>query len=350
MTTKTIPTLLAVAMPLLTLAGPEPLIIDDKNPHHGVKWDDHRVDSHAPIGVMGEHTHDAGEAMLSYRYMFMEMRPNIDGGTELTPAQVRAQGFMVAPTDMQTQMHMLGGMYAPTDDLTLLGMVNYIDKAMQHEMMNGNTFRTATSGIGDFKFGGLLKFFDEDNQRAHFNLVASAPTGSIKETGVTPASAPNAVRLPYAMQLGSGTWDLLPGVTYLGQSGHLSWGAQLNGTLRLGRNDLGYSLGDEFGATAWTAYQFSDSVSASFRAAYKTWGNVDGADAALNPMMVPTARPDLRGGERVDLLGGLNFYLQNGPLKGHRFAIETGTTVWQDLNGPQLGMEWMTTAGWQKAF
>ena len=36
-------------------------------------------DDHAPIGVMGDHTHDAGEIMLSYRYMFMPMEQNYIG-------------------------------------------------------------------------------------------------------------------------------------------------------------------------------------------------------------------------------------------------------------------------------
>ena len=32
-----------------------------------------RPDSHAPINVMGEHTHNGGEWMLSYRYSYMEI-------------------------------------------------------------------------------------------------------------------------------------------------------------------------------------------------------------------------------------------------------------------------------------
>jgi hypothetical protein len=37
-----------------------------------------RPDSHAPIGVMGEHMHEAGGVMLSYRYMRMSMDGNRD--------------------------------------------------------------------------------------------------------------------------------------------------------------------------------------------------------------------------------------------------------------------------------
>ena len=33
------------------------------------EWTSSRPDGHAPIGVMGEHTHEQGEYMLAYRYM-----------------------------------------------------------------------------------------------------------------------------------------------------------------------------------------------------------------------------------------------------------------------------------------
>ena len=36
-------------------------------------YDGGRADSHAPISVMGDHTHGKGEWMLSYRYMGMGM-------------------------------------------------------------------------------------------------------------------------------------------------------------------------------------------------------------------------------------------------------------------------------------
>ena len=35
-------------------------------------------DDHAPIGVMGDHAHKAGEWMLFYRYGFMKMDGNRD--------------------------------------------------------------------------------------------------------------------------------------------------------------------------------------------------------------------------------------------------------------------------------
>ncbi|NRB72885.1 MAG: transporter [Verrucomicrobiales bacterium] len=351
---QAIPAIALAALSLSTIQAGEPAPKEITSEPHcsAIPWDDHRVDSHAPIGVMGDHTHHAGEMMLSYRYMFMDMATNYVGSDEVSArSQLSMPGmgpYQVMPLDMQTQMHMVGAMYAPTDEVTLMAMMPYIDKQMNHLVANGTTFETGTSGSGDFKFGGLVKFYDKGNTRAHLNLVMSAPTGSIEETGFVPPMG-RVVRLPYPMQLGSGTWDFKPGVTYLGQCGDLSWGAQVSGTLRIDDNDAGYSLGDEIGADIWGALRLSDSFSTSLRISGESWGVIDGRDPLIMGP-VPTANPALRGGERIDIFAGINYYCQSGPFKGHRLAVEAGAPIYQDLDGPQLGMDWMITLGWQKAF
>ena len=106
-------------------------------------WNDHRVDSHAPIGVMVDHTHDRGEFMLSYRYMFMHMDGHRAGTDKLSTSEVHDRGFGAAALEMDMEMHMLGAMYAPTDNLTLLVMTNYVLNDMTLErspMMMGRHF------------------------------------------------------------------------------------------------------------------------------------------------------------------------------------------------------------------
>ncbi len=79
--------------------------------------------------------------------------------------------------------------------------------------------------------------------------------------------------------------------------------------------------------------------------------SVPGHDEAYgNPMMVPTVREELRGGRRIDVPLGLNFYFPDGPLKGHRIAAEWNVPLYQNLNGPQLETDWVLTIGWQKSF
>lgn len=310
-------------------------------------WRSGRPDGHAPIGVMGDHTHDAGEFMFSYRFMRMDMAGNRDGTTDLSPTQVLEQ-FPVSPTEMTMDVHMLGVMYAPTDELTVSAMAPYIFNSMEHVTRMGRTFTTQSEGFGDIRLMGLYKILDQDRQRIHLNTGISLPTGSTNQRDDIPAG-PNQV-LPYPMQIGSGTFDLLPGITYLGQSDHWSWGGQARGTIRLGRNGNGYRLGNRFNMTAWGARRWNNWFSTSVRLDGNTWGNISGADPRLNPTIIPTADPNRRGGTRLDAGIGLNFLINKGALASHRLAIEFALPVYQSLDGPQLETDWLLTVGWQKAF
>ena len=179
----------------------------------------------------------------------------------------------------------------------------------------------------------------------------TVPTGSIEETGVNPMSMGNAVQMPYPMQLGSGTFDLKPGITVLGMSEGWSWGLQGTGTFRMGENDREYTLGNVLEGTGWLAYKVLDRLSLSARVLARNWGDIEGHDAAYgNPMMVPTVREELRGGTRIDVPVGLNYYFNSGALSGHRIAAEFGIPLYQDLHGPQLETDWVLQIGWQKSF
>lgn len=311
------------------------------------EWNGGRPDGHAPIGVMGEHTHKQGEWMLSYRYMHMQMEGNRTGTNSVSDAEV-LNDYMVTPTDMDMGMHMLGVMYAPSNKLTLMAMLPYVKNSMNHLTRMSVRFKTEASGLGDIGLSGLLKVYDQTNHRVHLNIGFTLPTGSIDEKADTPAGSNQ--QLPYPMQLGSGTYDFVPGITYLGQGLDWSWGAQALATVRLGENDNSYTLGNRLNITGWLARKFSSAVSGSLRLDARDWDNIDGADPSLNPMMVPTADPNLRGGTRVDLLMGLNWYAKAGSLAGNRLAIEAGIPVYQKLDGPQLETDLIFTLGWQYAF
>jgi hypothetical protein len=331
-----------------------------------------RADSHAPIGVMGDHMHKRGEWMLSYRYMRMDMEGNRIGTRKVSPDEIvttvpnrffglpmQPPTLRVVPTQMDMGMHMFGAMYAPTNWLTLMAMLPLVRKEMDHIAFQGamgttplGTFTTKSQGVGDMTLTGLFRLYDDAINHMHINLGISAPTGSITEQDniLTPMGIRPRVRLPYAMQNGSGTWDLLPGITYTARRDNVSWGAQYRADLRLeDENDEGYSRGDRHMVTGWLAYEWAPWISTSFRAKYTSQGSIDGID----PMIVgpvQTANPDFYGGEKLELFGGINTVVTEGRLKGHRFAIEVGAPVFQDLTGPQLETDWSLIAGWQYAF
>lgn len=327
------------------------------------------ADGHAPIGVMGDHVHKKGEWMLAYRYMYMDMGQNYIGDHKVSPAEVLAQGYLVTPTDMTMEMHMFGMMYGLTDQATFMLGVPYVIKDMNHQIggpppfpLRGQTFNTHTSGLGDVKLTLLYEFYKQNGHHIIADGGFSLPTGSINETGYIPLPPPagSSPVLPYPMQLGSGSFGWMPRLTYVGHTNWLSWGAQMTGTIWLNDNSADYRLGDNFNGTTWIAKPWADWISTSFRLSYNLWGNIRGADSRIaqaSPMpglaSVPTAQPGLRGGQRVNALLGINVSLpvpDSWPIDTNRLAIEGGIPAWQRLDGPQLGIDWQVTAGWQMSW
>jgi hypothetical protein len=305
---------------------------------------------------MGDHIHHKGGFMASYRFMRMDMSPNYDGTDELSTEQVFAD-YPVAPTRMTMDMHMLGLMYAPSDRVTLSVMLPFVVVEMQHaRRADGLVFSTKSSGIGDVGVAALVKLFARGGNLLILDAGMTFPTGSIDREDVTPISAPDNGILPYPMQLGSGTWDLRPGLTYTGALDRVSWGAQAMGTFRMGRNEQNYRLGHAYSLTGWGAWKVAEVASVSARLAWQQWFDIDGMDSRLDQttppltMVVPTADPGLRAGRRLEVGPGVNFVVPGTPLEGVRLAFEMLFPVYRSLDGPQLGSDWTLIVGTQYAW
>ena len=302
-----------------------------------------KMPSHAGAspGITESHMHTAGKWMLSYRYSRMEMDGNRDGTRGVSTAEVLGE-FMVSPLEMYMEMHTLGLMYGIDDNWKLMLMLPYVHKSMELVNRGGVRFKTRSSGAGDIKFVSVYDLYDFPTPGRQLQLSAglSLPTGQTDKRDDAPAGN---IKLPYPMQLGSGTFDPILGVTYTGKSDAWSWGTQVKTTLRFGKNDEGYRLGHEYTASMWAIKSLRGNLSASFKLSGKSWGNVRGRDADLNPAVVPTARTDLRGGKRLDALLGIS-----ARIDGHRLSAEFGRPIYQDLDGPQLEADYRFMLGWQK--
>ena len=303
-----------------------------------------------PVGLMDVHIHDKGDFMLSYRYMFMDMQDNFNGSNRQSDRSVRNDsGFAVSPTEMQMEMHMIGAMYGVTDKLTLMGMVNIVNVEMNHQTRSGATFKTKSSGLGDSSIAALYQFVENERSSLHAGIGLNLPTAETDEEDFIPLLMREST-LPFPMQLGSGSWGIRPSITYLGHHNQLSWGAQLMANIHLDDNDSGYRLGNTLSANLWGSYSITDNFSTSLRLEGSSWGNIDGTHEDFEiPLVgiVPTVVSNLRGGERVDLFLGASYALGNSPL---RLSAEIGKPLWQDLDGPQLGLDWSANFGISASF
>lgn len=318
------------------------------------QWSSGRPDGHAPIQIMADHTHGKGEFMVSYRFMFMDMDGNRDGTDLLSNSDVlRPNGqYAVVPDQMPMYMHMIGAMYAVSDELTVMAMIPYIQNEMDHITAMGGAFTTSSSGLGDISVSALYKFYQQNNNRAHFQFGLALPTGDIEARDDTPMGD-NSL-LPYPMQIGTGSYTFIPGVTFLGQSASFSWGAQASGRIRLNDNDNGYRLGDQGKLAGWLGWKATNWLSPQLSASFNAWQDISGADSrysmALENDVIHTVDPDLKGGTRLDLGVGLNIFVPSGMLKDIRVAVNYDLPVYQNLDGPQMNMEGILTAGIQYTF
>jgi hypothetical protein len=294
-----------------------------------------------PFDIM---TGQAGKWMVGYQFMFEKMDGNLVGTGDISEANI-LQRFFAAPTAMTMQMHMGMVMYAPTDKLTLMALLPYVRKEMNHLTVDGARFAERTDGIGDIELRGMYAVYETNEPRQWFLLNGGVglPTGSIDATM-------SGMRLEYPMQIGSGTFSLLPGFTYLGQTLPWGWAADFGSTVRVGRNDNGYRLGNRHQLGISITRQLKNSVSVSGGGRGELWEDIRGSDSLLDPTDEPTKDPNLQGGRRLSALLGITFHPQTGILKSQHFHIQAEVPVVQSLDGPQLQRSWVVRLGWQLEF
>jgi len=191
----------------------------------------------APAGVMFAHTLDkAGDSMVGYRFMYSSTSGEmLHHGQPASDSRLINYGCVdspcyVVPQAMTMDMHMIDLMYAPTDWLTLMLMPQFVDMGMNFRGLDGaplpddaNTKAAvmhsehphATGGIGDTGLYALFKLLDYSNHHVHLTMGLSAPTGDVG-IQLRPIHTVDLGYIHYGMQLGSGTWDFKPSLTYTG--------------------------------------------------------------------------------------------------------------------------------------
>lgn len=312
-----------------------------------------RPDSHAPIGVMGEHGHKAGEMMLVYRFMAMDMR-GLQSGTDTVETADVLKDFMMALIAMDMRMHMFGVMFAPHDKITLMGMTNYQQRSMEMEGAHLHAtghhdhpvgmHEMSSAGIGDVKLDSLLTLWKRHNFTFLGNVGVSFPTGSITQ------QADDRSILPYSMQLGSGSFEARLGTTFFGMYGNWSYGGQLRGVFRLNTNASEYRHGNTLTATTWGARRVNNWISLSARLLFSHKESITGNHPDLDLNKSPSHRSDFQGFNRLDIAISSNLIVPTGTLVGQCLAIEFMLPVYQNLTGTQLKNTWKLVLGWQYAF
>lgn len=356
-------------------------LTDSDHAHHHHR---HQHGAPLPAGVMFGHMLPmADDVMVGYRYMYGRQHGDmLHGVNKVGDGDVIASGCLpetcrTMPTFMDMHMHMLDIMYAPTDWLNLMLMPQFMDMDMNLRMLSnivqGNDDHMThgghkTGGIGDTSAYALFKLFGDKTHDLNLAVGISAPTG---DSGITLNRwhQIDGGYIHYGMQMGSGTWDLKPSLTYTGHHDDWGWGAQVTGTTRLeSANKYGYALGDVLQTSAWGSYNLMDWLSASVRGVYTSQGKVQGrfnafpGSCAINHSTTATLcddaspkqgvmdNPGNYGGNYWDVGLGLNASIMNGAYAGNQFGVEWLQPVMENVNGYQLERYGTLNATWTYMF
>lgn len=315
----------------------------------------------SPSGVMISHTHKKHQVMVSYLFMRMGMKNILQGRQRVDDLSV-FNNYLMSPQHMVMNMHMVMGMYGISDKITAMLMLNYYDINMSMSMFTSNSnshnhnhsgghtehddlMLMHANGIGDTKLHILYRLIDHPNHHLVFSAGLSIPTGRVDIKG-TEASMYKNQRLPYAMQLGSGSLDILPGINYLYQNNKIAFGTQALPTIRGYYNKIGYKLGNEITINNWFAYLWNDNLSSSFRLESYFAEAIKRKDPTLYTGAEPAANSLNYGGQRMSVLLGSNFYFRRGILKNNRIGVEYGIPIYQNLNGTQMAVNSLLNISW----
>ena len=334
----------------------------------------HHHGAGAPAGVMFDHVlPNAGDVMVGYRYMYANQAGTTQNGlntvsdSAIVNQACGSQKCFVTPNEMSMNMHMLDLMFAPTDWLTLMLMPQFMDMHMTMRPLDGapatpsmttplgaailhSGHEHTTGGIGDTGMYAIFNVFKSANQQLNLSLGGTAPTGDA-EIRLRNTHQQDLGFIHYGMQLGSGTWDFKPAVTYTVKIDDWSFGAQLNGTKRLeSNNKAGFALGDIFQATSWGSYSWTNWLATSVRGVYTLHGSLQGAYRGVYHQIGAMDFTNNYGGRFVDVGFGINATMPNGSLQGNRVSFEWLQPVSDDVNGYQLPREGALSATWSYAF
>lgn len=303
----------------------------------------------APAGLMNAHMLGGkGDFMLGYHFMSSRQSGDMLHGTErASDARILSQGCAVecsvVPEEMTMRMHMVHAMYAPRDWLNLTASFQFMDMDMDMRPLEGTVtsgggghshgghHHHATAGVGDTSVAALVRLLATPGHALHLGLGLSLPTGAVDE------KATDGEFLDYGMQLGSGTFDLQPSLTYNGAHRRWFWGAQVGAAVRMQEdNESGYALGDLLQSSAWAGYSAAPWVAFSLRTTYTAQGEIEGRFNGPQMQMGPMDFPENYGGRFVDLGLGVSFAVPGRLAAGDRIAIEWVEPVYDDFNGYQL--------------
>lgn len=247
------------------------------------------------------------------------------------------------PSPLNRDIDVLGGIsvlgYGATSDLTLFGVLPFLDKELDITPPGGDRVTRETTGIADARLFGRYTLFQKDMRGRNFRIAPFAglelPTGDDDDSD-------NLGPLPPTFQLGSGSWDPFIGVVATYQTLDYQFDAQASYKANTEAND--FNFGDEI------------RLDASFQ--YRAWPRKLGEGvpgflyAGLEANFLHQGKNEMAGMNDPNS-GGESFFLSSSlQYVTKRWILETVVQipVAQNLNGTAVEDDITVRAGFRIPF
>ena len=335
-------------LPLLLAAAPlaaQDLPAEAPDDADAASWDHDRPDAGAPSLLTSWRLLEPDELRFSLtasQHAYDGMR---DGRDDQSTEDVLAlrDSYTFSPTEQTTQLVTLEALYGLDENWTLFARLPFRSQSMDIDLEGGGTDELESSGISDIVLGAVTHVESAAGKTLRANLGVQIPTGSVDEEE-------DGEGLPYRLQNGTGTFDILPGATYMQQLESWSWGAQLQGRIHLGRNSEEYAVSDGILFGLWLARPLNTRVSGYLRLAHNAWGDYNGRSDAIDASLSPVNDKFFQGGARTDLFAGVDWHLGDNYDQVHTIGFEVGVPVDEWLDGPQLSTDMLVNIGYHARF
>jgi hypothetical protein len=317
----------------------------------------------APLGVFGVDMPARGKFVVSFLPSYTRMQGSLIGTTSVSPqfivsnvispyTPVGTHLLRMVPKKADIDSQSFAVAYGLTSDITLFASASLLEKDVNMQAFQGLGGLTSlgfsdgrTSGFGDTTVAAIWRVHRDRANQLNFNIGVSLPSGATTDdiNLLLPNATAPAKRGFYAMQPGSGTVDLMPGMAYSGVSKAWSWGVSLRARLPLDTSAEGWRYGDQGELNAWTGYSWRPGLEATFRVNATTQDRIRGFDPGITGY-AQGSDPMFYGGQQVGLFGGVIVGGRYLGVNAATLGLEAGAPVYQRLNGPQLGRDWQVSA------
>lgn len=229
--------------------------------------------------------------------------------------------------------------YGITSDLSVFGVLPYLDKKLKATMPGGSRVTRDTDGIGDARLFARYTALQSDAPGRTFRIAPFAgiklPTGKSKDSDSFGS-------LPATFQLGSGSWDPFFGVVATYQT--LDFQVDTQVSYKLNTRANGFEFGDE------------TRLDGSLQ--YRLWPRELGSGTpgflygVLEGNLLYRAKNEM-GGAKVASSGGTSLFIAPGlQYVTQRWIVEAiiQIPVFQDLNGAALKDNYTVRTGFRLNF